>query len=162
MKWLINDEQLQKGYHNAIAVLHRCSSDIGFLASSENKDNYRRVWARDGVVCGLAALASKDQTLIATFKKTLQTLGDFQHDLGIIPSNVYFSDGQPKISYGGLVGRTDTTSGHNSKMRANPRSVRDVYMNFSCCFKETAENDCKSMPLFIVVILVLREGYNSI
>lgn len=109
MKWLINDEQLQKGYHNAIAVLHRCSSDIGFLASSENKDNYRRVWARDGVVCGLAALASKDQTLIATFKKTLQTLGDFQHDLGIIPSNVYFSDGQPKISYGGLVGRTDTT-----------------------------------------------------
>lgn len=109
MKWLINDEKLQHGYQNAIAVLHRCSSDIGFLASCEDKDNYRRVWARDGVVCGLAALASKDETLIATFKKTLQTLGAFQHDLGIIPSNVYFSNRQPKVSYGGLVGRTDTT-----------------------------------------------------
>ena len=45
------------GYHKAIALLHDVASPNGFLASAENTTNYKRVWARDGVICGLAALA---------------------------------------------------------------------------------------------------------
>ena len=63
-------------YHKAIALLLQVSTKNGFLASAENTSNYQRVWARDGVICGLAALASADEKLIATFKKTLETLAD--------------------------------------------------------------------------------------
>lgn len=44
-------------YSKAIELLQRCSSEQGFLASAQNISNYKRVWARDGVICGLAALA---------------------------------------------------------------------------------------------------------
>ena len=46
-------------YNKSIELLHDVSSAHGFLASAENTSNYKRVWARDGVICGLAALASK-------------------------------------------------------------------------------------------------------
>ena len=58
-------------FHKALALLHQVSTKNGFLASAENTSNYQRVWARDGVICGLAALASADEKLIATFKNTL-------------------------------------------------------------------------------------------
>jgi len=61
-------------YNNSIALLHTVSTSKGFLASAENTSNYKRVWARDGVICGLAALASGDEKLISTFKNTLETL----------------------------------------------------------------------------------------
>ena len=75
-------------YHKAIALLHQVGTKNGFLASAENTSNYQRVWARDGVICGLAALASADEKLIATFKNTLETLADNQHEIGTIPSIV--------------------------------------------------------------------------
>ena len=53
-------------YIKAIELLHECSSAEGFLASKENTSNYKRVWARDGVICGLAALASGNTYLIKT------------------------------------------------------------------------------------------------
>jgi hypothetical protein len=31
------------------------------LASAQDISNYKRVWARDGVICGLAALASGEE-----------------------------------------------------------------------------------------------------
>jgi maltose/moltooligosaccharide transporter len=37
------------------------ASSEGFLASAQDISNYKRVWARDGVICGLAALASGDE-----------------------------------------------------------------------------------------------------
>ncbi len=94
-------------YNNSIALLHTVSTSKGFLASAENTSNYKRVWARDGVICGLAALASGDEKLISTFKNTLETLAKYQHEMGTIPSNVLVSEDQIEVSYGGLAGRVD-------------------------------------------------------
>jgi GH15 family glucan-1,4-alpha-glucosidase len=97
-------------YIKAIELLRNCSSSEGFLASAQNISNYKRVWARDGVICGLAALASGDANLIATFKKTLETLANNQHHNGTIPSNVMTNGDVIEVSYGGLAGRVDTVT----------------------------------------------------
>jgi GH15 family glucan-1,4-alpha-glucosidase len=97
-------------YHKAIDLLHQVSTKNGFLASAENTSNYQRIWARDGVICGLAALASTDEKLIVTFKRTLETLANNQHEIGAIPSNVLLSDEKNEVSYGGLAGRVDAVT----------------------------------------------------
>jgi GH15 family glucan-1,4-alpha-glucosidase len=97
-------------YDKAICLLHDVASLNGFLASAENTTNYKRVWARDGVICGLAALASGDKKLIATFKDTLDTLAKNQHPMGTIPSNVLITEGKSEVSYGGLAGRVDAVT----------------------------------------------------
>jgi GH15 family glucan-1,4-alpha-glucosidase len=97
-------------YTKAIELLRKVSSSEGFLASAQNISNYKRVWARDGVICGLAALASGDENLIATFRKTLETLANNQHYNGTIPSNVMTNEGIVEVSYGGLAGRVDAVT----------------------------------------------------
>ena len=97
-------------YTKSIQLLHQVSSSEGFLASAQNISNYKRVWARDGVICGLAALASGDENLIITFRKTLETLADNQHHNGTIPSNVMTSTEGVEVSYGGLAGRVDAVT----------------------------------------------------
>jgi GH15 family glucan-1,4-alpha-glucosidase len=97
-------------YVAAIQLLKEASSINGFLASALDISNYKRVWARDGVICGLAALASGDEKLIATFEKTIETLASYQHEMGTIPSNVSFSDKKIDVSYGGLAGRVDAVT----------------------------------------------------
>lgn len=97
-------------YIKAIELLTKCSSSEGFLASAQNISNYKRVWARDGVICGLAALASGDENLIETFRKTLETLAKNQHSNGTIPSNVMTNGDQIEVSYGGLAGRVDAVT----------------------------------------------------
>jgi Alkaline and neutral invertase len=98
------------GYQKAIELLQKCSSTEGFLASAQNISNYKRVWARDGVICGLAALASGDEMLIETFRKTLETLAKNQHKNGTIPSNVMTNGDEIEVSYGGLAGRVDAVT----------------------------------------------------
>lgn len=97
-------------YQKALELLHRVATPNGFLASAENTTNYQRVWARDGVICGLAAMASGDNFLIETFKNTLTTLAQHQHALGTIPSNVALSNTANEVSYGGLAGRVDAVT----------------------------------------------------
>jgi GH15 family glucan-1,4-alpha-glucosidase len=97
-------------YEKSIELLQKCSSTEGFLASAQNISNYKRVWARDGVICGLAALASGNDNLIETFEKTLETLAKNQHKNGTIPSNVMTADDKTEVSYGGLAGRVDAVS----------------------------------------------------
>ncbi len=97
-------------YIKAIELLRNCSSSEGFLASAQNISNYNRVWARDGVICGLAALASGDADLIETFRNTLETLAKNQHHNGTIPSNVMTNGGKNEVSYGGLAGRVDAVT----------------------------------------------------
>lgn len=97
-------------YSKAIELLHKSTSSAGFLASAQDISNYKRVWARDGVICGLAALASGDEDLIATFRDTLETLAKNQHHNGTIPSNVGASDSEENVSYGGLAGRVDAVT----------------------------------------------------
>lgn len=97
-------------YKKSIELLHDVSSAHGFLASAENTSNYKRVWARDGVICGLAALASDDKKLIETFRITLETLANNQHKIGTIPSNVLINEKTIELSYGGLAGRVDAVT----------------------------------------------------
>jgi len=97
-------------YYKAIDLLKQVATPNGFLASAENTSNYKRVWARDGVICGLAALASGDENLVAAFEATLQTLAKSQHCSGTIPSNVATIDGKSEVSYGGLAGRVDANT----------------------------------------------------
>jgi len=99
-----------ENYNKAIELLQKVSSKEGFLASANNISNYQRVWARDGVICGLAALASGNTLLIETFKKTLETLANNQHKVGTIPSNVMTNDDTVEVSYGGLAGRVDAVT----------------------------------------------------
>ncbi|HKJ88579.1 MAG TPA: amylo-alpha-1,6-glucosidase, partial [Gammaproteobacteria bacterium] len=93
------------GYRKALEMLHGCCSPYGFLASPLKRANYRRVWGRDGVILGLAALMTGDEDLIETFRKTLQTLARYQGRHGEIPSNV--DPEADRISYGGTAGRVD-------------------------------------------------------
>lgn len=97
-------------YQKAVELLFCCSSEHGFLAAAHDEANYKRVWARDGVICGLAALASADENLIDTFKKTLETLANHQHKNGTIPSNVLIDNDNIDVSYGGLAGRVDAVT----------------------------------------------------
>lgn len=94
-------------YYKAIELLHAVVSPNGFLASKQDISNYKRIWARDGVIIGLAALASKDEVLINAFKNTLETLAKHQHETGTIPSNVKIENSNIEVSYGGLAGRVD-------------------------------------------------------
>jgi hypothetical protein len=93
------------------SLLSAARTDRGFLASAVDISNYKRIWARDGVICGLAALLDGNESLITTFKKTLMTLASHQHELGHIPSNVFYKDEDTvEVSFGGLAGRVDTIS----------------------------------------------------
>lgn len=88
----------------ALDLLRACRTPVGFLASPTERTNYRRVWARDGVICGLAGLASGDD-LAGGLRDTLGTLTAHVGPQGQIPSNV--GEGGA-VSYGGLAGRVDT------------------------------------------------------
>ncbi len=81
-------------------------SPAGFLASAAWRTNYRRVWARDSMVCGLAAIASQEPDLIDAMGASLQTLAENCGRDGLLPSNVA-ADGKGPPSYGGLAGRVD-------------------------------------------------------
>jgi hypothetical protein len=94
-------------YRRSLDQLRSCLSPAGFLASQDDVDNYRRIWARDGVIAGLAALASGEADLIGGLRSTLDTLTRHQGPHGEIPSNVT-SDGNA-VSYGRLVGRIDAS-----------------------------------------------------
>lgn len=93
-----------EGYYQALRLLQQASTPQGFTASLQAHDNYQRVWTRDGVVNGLAALLSGEDALIRTFAANLHTIFARQHAVGFMPSNVA-SDGA--VSYGGTVGRAD-------------------------------------------------------
>lgn len=93
------------GYNKAIELLRQASTPNGFVASVQQEANYKRVWTRDGVINGLAALQTGDAFLIRTFYQTIRTAFDNQHASGFIPSNV--SQEENMRSYGGAVGRAD-------------------------------------------------------
>lgn len=93
----------------ALRLLHDASTPFGFLATPDAVANYRRVWARDGVITGLAALLCSDEpALHATFRETLVTLFSHQHPAGFMPSNV--DPATRRASYGGACGRVDNVS----------------------------------------------------
>lgn len=94
-----------EAYRRSLEVMHRCLSPSGFLASPTDIDNYARIWARDGIITGLAGLVSGDPILIEGLRQTLTTLARYQGPHGEIPSNV--SPDGSQVSYGHLAGRVD-------------------------------------------------------
>lgn len=94
-----------EAYQQALALLERCLTPVGFVASPVDIDNYSRVWARDGVITGLAGLASGEARFIKGMEHTLKTIASYQGKHGEIPSNVT-TDGK-HVSYGRLTGRVD-------------------------------------------------------
>ena len=100
------DEDLaQEGLRRSKDVMRACAGEHGFLASPTKRDNYRRVWARDGCIIGMAALLTGEEDLIETCRHTLQMLAQHQGPHGEIPSNV--DPGTGRVSYGGTTGRVD-------------------------------------------------------
>ena len=102
---MIKEGILSEGYERALELLYACVTPAGFVATPSQRDNYQRVWSRDGVILGLAALQSGKSDLIDTFRQTLKTLVANQGPHGEIPSNVDPLTG--RVSYGGTTGRVD-------------------------------------------------------
>jgi len=94
-----------EGYRRSIDLLRECATEYGFLATPQEHDNYRRIWGRDSVIMGLAALLSGDEELIDASRRSLETLARNQGPHGEIPSNVDPATG--RVSYGGTAGRVD-------------------------------------------------------
>ena len=125
-------------YQQAIDLLYRCSSADGFLASPTENTNYRRIWARDGVIIGLAALLADETQLIRTFRETLLTLAKFQGPHGEIPSNV--EPVSQRVSYGGTTGRVDA----------------DLWFVIGCCEYWLATDDLDFLKQVVPAIEKVR------
>ncbi len=93
-------------YNNALALLRGLTTEKGILASAVAADNYKRIWARDAIISGIAGLLADDEIVITGLKNSLLTLATHQHELGMIPSNIS-SGNTTDVSYGSLVGRID-------------------------------------------------------
>ena len=94
------------GHQEALGLLESCRSPAGFLASTNEHANYRRIWGRDSCIMGLAALLTGKSDLIDCCRRTLEILVTHQGPHGEIPSNV---DPQTnRVSYGGTTGRIDS------------------------------------------------------
>jgi hypothetical protein len=102
----MEEKKVAEGYRRALALMKTCNSTDGFLATPTRVDNYRRIWARDGCIIGLAALMTDDEDLISGCRRTLNILAENQGPHGEIPSNVDAQAG--RISYGGTTGRVDS------------------------------------------------------
>ncbi len=102
----LNETPSSAGYEKALSLLHNCCTPDGFLASTTDSANYRRIWARDGVILSLAALMTEDQELLHGVRATLTTLANHQGPHGEIPSNV--DTMLERVSYGGTSGRVDS------------------------------------------------------
>lgn len=98
--------------NQALQLLRDACTDFGIMASPEAQDNYRRLWSRDAMIAGIAALPTEDERVLEGFKASIQTLAAYQHPHGMIPSNLLPGEDNdsPDISYGGLAGRVDATS----------------------------------------------------
>lgn len=95
----------------AVEVIEKAASTGFLLASGQQIDNYRQVWARDSAVTILAILAGNITHLYDTAANSLKLLQQQADSKGQIPSNVQVNDAGEigKISFGGLVGRTDSS-----------------------------------------------------
>jgi hypothetical protein len=93
-------------FEKSVELLRKCTSPHGFLASSENIDNYHRVFARDSMILSMAALMLDTDEFVETIKSSLRTLKKYSGKHGEIPSNVDGDSGS--VSFGGNVGRVDS------------------------------------------------------
>ncbi|MEO1514182.1 MAG: glycoside hydrolase 100 family protein [Bacteroidota bacterium] len=97
---------------SAMSLLRQATTAYGILASVRDETNYRRIWSRDGVICGLAGLLAKEEQVREGLKQSILSLSRHQGPQGQLPSNVQLDEqGQlQQLSFGGLCGRVDTIS----------------------------------------------------
>ena len=105
----LNDIKYQLAFDQAVGLLKnllidRGGKELGFLASCIDKDNYKRIFARDAFWIGMAGLLSGNEQLVNGFKSSLEILMNSQREDGAISSNVS-SEGQ--VSYGVKSPRVD-------------------------------------------------------
>jgi hypothetical protein len=100
-----DDSIREDGYGRAVDLLRECATKHGFLATPTERENYRRVWGRDGSIMSVAAAGTADEELLTAARSTFETLLRHQGPHGEIPSNVDPDTG--RISYGGTAGRVD-------------------------------------------------------
>jgi hypothetical protein len=91
-------------------VFSHSATPWGFTATFNAVDNYKRIWARDLAVTGLAILAHKKEAHYQNLYNGLMLLAQTAHENGQIPSNVLPNqNNQHTVSFGGPVGRTDAS-----------------------------------------------------
>jgi len=95
----------------ALALLRALSGPAGIHASLSDTANYRAVFARDGVMAGVAGLLAGDAVVTAAFVRTLERLRDLRGAEGQIASNYEVrDDGPPQVSFGTVVPRVDSAT----------------------------------------------------
>ncbi|MEH7095785.1 amylo-alpha-1,6-glucosidase [Neobacillus vireti] len=80
---------VKEGRKKAEDLLLANGGDIGLLGSNQA---YQQVWARDSMICGLGLLLCQNPNAKEIHKRSLETLGGFQSELGKIPHNVGFTN----------------------------------------------------------------------
>src|SRR3989344_7676688 len=83
----------ETAYNEAINVIHMASTSNGLYASGTPK-GYTSVWARDSMISLLGASLTGD--FKEQFKKSIQTLTKYQHELGQIPNDIDIFDKKRK------------------------------------------------------------------
>jgi len=78
---------LEDARERALEVLYRCVTPNGYRASAQTV-GYPQIWGRDSFMIILGAVASQEGSLISAGRASLDTLGQFQSPLGLIPLNV--------------------------------------------------------------------------
>ncbi|MDQ3781523.1 MAG: hypothetical protein M3349_01105 [Actinomycetota bacterium] len=102
-------------FEQAVLSLRRNITDLGFTAASmvdnvfmDHDANYAAVWARDGVMTGLWAMALDDPELDGAFRRTLELLARHQAISGQIPAYVRIDGEQPDYSGIGGIASIDS------------------------------------------------------
>ena len=104
-----------EAFEHARLSLLRNVTPLGFTAASlsdnvlmDHDANYAAVWARDGIMSGLWAMALDDPGLDATFRRTLEVLGAHQTPAGQIPAYVRIHGEVPDYSGIGGIASIDS------------------------------------------------------
>jgi glycogen debranching enzyme len=96
------DSLVKEAYDRAVEVLHRCATPFGFRASALGP-GYPQIWARDSIITSLGASLCGDANLLTTFRASLDTLGQHESPLGLIPLNVHPETGEISTENAGAV-----------------------------------------------------------
>lgn len=94
----------------AVALLHSLCGPDGIHASAATTANYRAVFARDGVMAGIAGVLLDDAVVTAGLVRTLERLRDLQGPQGQVASNFEMQGAAPRVSFGTLAPRLDAAT----------------------------------------------------
>jgi len=108
---------VDEAFEQALVAIRKNLTPIGFSAASladlkvdgTTAENYRSVWARDGMMTMIWTLELNDADIRNCGRQTLITLLDNQSPSGLVPTNVRIDTGE--VEYSGLGGIASIDSG---------------------------------------------------